>query len=206
MPPQRPYDQQKQHQQHGQDAGNEQIEDRERLAHVELLSHDAVENERHGRHEQKTQAAGGGHQTQTELLRIPRPCQGRQEQGSQGHDGHAGGAGQRREHRAGEEPNHGQTTRQPAEQALDEVHQTLRRAGLCEQISAVREQGQDHQQRRIDDPVDLDGNDRQIDIRGEKPEHGRRHQHGEQRRPDDGGDHDADDADPDHTGLNTCRR
>ena len=186
-----PPGQQDDHQQRRQQPREKQLLDGEWLAHLHLLGDDAVKDERHRRHYQQAQTARGGYQPQAVALRITVRREHRQEQRPHRDDRHAGCAGERGENRTGDETDDREPGRHPSKQRLREVHQPLGSLRRHHDIAGESEKRQRHQERRVGDSVQLDGDNGQIDPCGVKPKHRRRHHDSEQRRAEKRHDHDS---------------
>ena len=141
-----------------------------------------------------------------ELLRVAGVGQRGQQQRPERHDGHARRPREGREERAGHEADQREAARQRAENALHHIHQPF--GGLCfrQHVSRIGEQRKRHQQRGVDDAVDLDGHDRQINVCREKPEHRAAKENGKQWRTGNRGSEQHDDERPHHDGLNALMR
>ena len=125
---------QRQHQEPGQEAADEQILD----GHV--LRDDAVEDQRHRQREEQAERSRRREQADREALAVALLEQRRQQQAAERENRDAGSAGEQREERAERRRGDGRSARRPAEQRPQRAQQPLGRLALGEQEPGQREE------------------------------------------------------------------
>lgn len=138
------------------DAGFEERIDRD-------LGERAVEDNGERRRKEQSQTAGGGDQTERELLRIFFRQQDRENEPSERHDGHARTAGERGEDRAADEHNDGESTRHPADERLRKSDNAQRRLTFRKEVSGHGEERDGEQNRLTGKAVEFDDDGGSID-------------------------------------------